>query len=100
MPKQDPKPKPLSASRSNPYQHRLLQPANQLMSDISNGLLRTARGEDTIDNDSYNTDSDSGKEVRRRSWTREQKLGAIKYAQSTFIPNHRGITQLILEIRL
>jgi hypothetical protein len=61
------------------------------MSDISDSFLRTTRDEDT-----NNDGSDSlGKEVRRRSWTREQKLGAIKYAQSTFIPNHHGIPQVI-----
>jgi hypothetical protein len=67
MPKQGPKSRPLSAGRSNPYQHRLPKPINQLMSGVAAGFLRTARGEDINDNSYDDSDISGDKETRCRS---------------------------------
>jgi hypothetical protein len=55
--------------------------------------LRTAKGQDSEDkaiNDDVAID-----DIRRRSWTCEQKLGAIKYATSTYVPGKTGSNELI-----
>ena len=45
----------------------------------TNAFLQAARGQDSIEDTIDNSDDETR---RRRSWTREQKLGAIKYATS------------------
>jgi hypothetical protein len=79
MPKAGPKPKNASQPRHNLYNYRIPGP---FLGD-SSAFLQAAKGQDSID-DSIDKDSDFEDETRRRrSWTREQKLGAIKYATST-----------------
>jgi transposase-like protein len=83
MPKSGPKPKVITQPRWNPYKHRL----GPFLGD-SEAFLRTAKARgpdcDTIDDDIAIDDT------RRRSWTREQKLGAIKYALSKVVLNKAG----------
>jgi len=83
MPKSGPKAKAISAPRYNPYKHRLGP-----FLGSSEAFLRTAKGQDP--EDEAIDDDVAIDDVRRRSWTREQKLGAIKYATSTFIPGKTG----------
>jgi len=89
MPKPGPKPKAIAKPRWNPYSSRLPGP----FLGTSNAFLRTAKGQDPEDeaiNDDVAID-----DVRRRSWTREQKLGAVKYAMSTYVPGKTGTDKLI-----
>jgi hypothetical protein len=59
----------------------------------SKDFLRTAKGQDSEDEA---TDNDIAiDDIRRRSWTCEQKLGAIKYATSTYVPSKAGSNELI-----
>lgn len=56
--------------------------------------MHTARGQDPTNdliNDNIVIDN-----VRRRSWTCEQKLGAVKYATSTYVLGKTGSDKLIL----
>jgi hypothetical protein len=89
MPKPGPKPKAIAKPRHNPYSYRLLGP----FLGSSEDFLRAAKGQDSkgeaIDDDIAIDDT------RRRSWTREQNLGAIKYATSTFVPGKTGSNELI-----
>src|SRR5271170_5081043 len=89
MPKCGPKPKAIAKPRHNPYSYRLPGP----FLGSSDDFLRTAKGQDSkdeaIDNDIAIDD------IRRWSWTREQKLGAIKYATSTYVPGKAGSDELI-----
>jgi hypothetical protein len=58
----------------------------------TNAFLQAAKGQDSI-KDSINNSDDETR--RRRSWTREQKLGAIKYATSTYVVDKDGYRKLI-----
>jgi hypothetical protein len=82
MAKHGPKPKAVAEHCYNLYKHRIGP-----FFGSSDSYLRTAKGQDqddvAIDN------------VRRRSWTREQKLRAVYYALSTFVPNKNGREKLI-----
>jgi len=88
MPKSGPKPKAITQPRWNLYKHRL----GPFLRD-SEAFLRTAKAQgpncDTI-NDDIAIDN-----TRRRSWTREQKLGAVKYALSKVVLNEAGKEELI-----
>jgi hypothetical protein len=53
------------------------------------GTMMRMHAEKPIDDDVAIDD------IRRRSWTREQKLGAIKYATSTYVPGKTGSDELI-----
>ena len=75
MPKTGPKLKNASQPRHNPYKYRIPGP---FLGD-TNAFLQAARGQDSIEDTIDNSDDETR---RRRSWTREQKLGAIKYATS------------------
>jgi len=79
MPKSGPKAKAITQPRWNLYKHRL----GPFLGDPED-FLRTAKGQDP-DQDAIDDDI-AIDNVRRRSWTRKQKLGAIKYALSTFVP--------------
>jgi hypothetical protein len=90
MPKHGPKPKALSKPGHNPYKYRL----PGLFLGESNAFLWTAKGLGSTGEpigDDINVD-----DTRRRSWTRKQKLGAIKYAKSTYVPGKTGQDELIL----
>jgi hypothetical protein len=88
MPKSSPKPKAIAKLRYNPYSYQLLGP----FLSSSEDFLRAAKGQDSedeaIDNDIAIDDT------RCRSWTWEQKLGAIKYATSTYVPSKTGSNRL------
>jgi len=89
MPKSGPKPKAIAKPRHNPYSYRLLGP----FLGSSEDFLRAAKGQDSEDkaiNDDVAID-----DTHRRSWTWEQKLGAIKYATSTYVPGKTGSNKLI-----
>ena len=88
MPRSGPKAKAISAPRYNLYKHRLSP-----FLGSSEAFLRTAKGQDP--EDEAIDDDVAIDDVRRRSWTREQKLGAIKYATSTFVPGKTGQDKLI-----
>jgi transposase-like protein len=99
MPKSGPKPKPQSTYRHNPVGYHLRtrqrMPAETVFDQNATNYLQVARGEDS---DAYFSDSDDWKDDavrRRRAWSREQKLGAIQYATTTFLETKRGIKQLI-----
>ena len=97
MPKCGPKPKPIANRRYNPlaYCIRTAIPATTLFDQTAAALLQRACGEDA---DEVHSDSESGEDNaqgRRRSWTREQKLAAIKYATTTMIEQKSGLKQLI-----
>src|SRR6516164_2156676 len=89
MPKPGPKPKAIAKSRHNPYSYRLPGP----FLGSSEDFLRTARGQDS--EDTAIDDDIAIDDIRRRSWTREQKLGAIKYATSTYVLDKTGSNKLI-----
>ena len=55
--------------------------------------MRAAKGQDS--EDEAIDDDIAIDDIRHRSWTREQKLGAIKYATSTYIPGKTGSNELI-----
>jgi hypothetical protein len=90
MVKPGPKVKPVTASRYNPYEKRVNAGP---FKDTSAKYLAIAQGKGNaqdnaqgINNDSSNDDSDdllNPTENTRRSWTREQKLGAVHYATRT-----------------
>jgi hypothetical protein len=82
MPKSGLKAKAISAPRYNLYKHRL----SPFLGSFE-AFLRTAKGQDPED--------EAINDVHRRSWTREQKLGAIKYATLTFILGKTGQDELI-----
>ena len=90
MPKHGPKPKDLAKPRYNPYHYRLVGP----FLGSSDDFLRTAKGQDPTDD--LIDDDIAIDDVRRRSWTREQKLGAVKYATSTYVLSKTGFDKLIL----
>jgi hypothetical protein len=58
----------------------------------TNAFLQAARGQDSIEDTIDNSDDETR---RRRSWTREQKLGAIKYATSTYVVDKDSHRKLI-----
>jgi hypothetical protein len=99
MPKTGPKPKAIADRRYNPlgYRIRTQLPAETIFDQAATNLLQRARGEDP-DEVQY-SDSDDWKDgdaSRRRSWTQEQKLAAIKYATTTIITDEKsGIKKLI-----
>jgi hypothetical protein len=98
MPKSGPKPKAIAKPRHNPYSYRLGP-----FLGSSEDFLRTARGQDSEGEDPEDEDPEDEAidddvaidDRRRRSWTREQKLGAIKYATSTYVPGKTGSNELI-----
>jgi hypothetical protein len=55
--------------------------------------LRAAKGQDS--EDKAIDDDVAIDDTRRRSWTQEQKLGAIKYATSTYVLGKTGSNELI-----
>lgn len=78
----------------NPYAHRVQASRVQsagVFQDVSNNYLQVARGEgpSTKPSDTESIDSDDANDTRRRSWTREQKLGAVNYASMTYIPSKK-----------
>ena len=75
--------------RHNPYSYRILGP----FLGNSDDFLRTAKGQDS--EDEATNDDIAIDDVRRRSQTRKQKLGAIKYATSTYVPSKTGSNELI-----
>jgi len=89
MPKPGPKPKAIAKPRWNPYSSRLPGP----YLGTSNAFLCTAKGQDP--EDEAIDDDVAIDDVRRRSWTRKQKLGAVKYAMSTYVPSKTGTDKLI-----
>jgi len=89
MPKSGPKPKAIAKPRHNPYSYRLLGP----FLGSSEDFLCAAKGQDSEDkaiDDDVAIDN-----THRRSWTQKQKLGAIKYATSTYILGKTGSNELI-----
>jgi transposase-like protein len=95
MARPEPKPKSFMAPRYNPYAHRVrASPASSalIFQDVSANYLQIAQG-NSIESDS--NDSDDLKETRRRSWSREQKLGAVNYASITYITTKDGSIELI-----
>jgi len=89
------KPKSFMAPRYNPYAHRIRASqasAAPVFQNVSTNYLEIAKGEDV---ESDGGDSDYPNETRRRSWTREQKLGAVHYASLTYITSKDGKTKLI-----
>jgi hypothetical protein len=95
MPKCGPKLRAIAEPRHNPYGYRLPGP----FLGSSDDFLRTAQGQDPENeatNDDEATDNDEATDdIRRRSWTREQKLGAIKYATLTYVLSKTGPAKLI-----
>jgi hypothetical protein len=87
--------KAIAKPRHNPYRYRLPGP----FLGSSEAFLRTAKGEDPEDkaiNDDVAMDDDVAiDDIRCWSWTCEQKLGAIKYATSTYVPGKTGSNELI-----
>jgi hypothetical protein len=86
MAKHGPKPKAVAELRYNLYKHR-----TGPFFGSSDSYLRTAQG---LNQDQDQDDVAIG-DVRRRSWTREQKLGAVHYALSTFVLNKNSREKLI-----
>jgi hypothetical protein len=90
MPKPGPKSKAIAKPHHNPYSYQLLGP----FLSSSEDFLHTAKGQDSddeaIDNDIANDN------IRCRFWTREQNLGAIKYATLTYVPGKTGLDELIV----
>jgi hypothetical protein len=82
MPKCGLKPKAISEPCHNLYSYRLLG----LFLGSSKDFLRTAKVQDPEDK--------AIDDIRRRSWTCEQKLGAIKYATSTYVLGKTGSDKL------
>jgi hypothetical protein len=77
------------ALRHNPYGYR--RRASQASSalgfqDVSANYLKIAQG-NNVESDG---DSDHPNKTRRRSWTREQKLGAVNYASITYKTSKDG----------
>jgi hypothetical protein len=99
MPKSGPKPKAIANRRYNPLGYRIRTQllAETIFDQVATNLLQHARGEDADKvrySDSNNCKDDDNS--RRRSWTREQKLAAIKYATTTIITDEKsGIKKLI-----
>ena len=89
MPKCDPKLKGIAQPRHNPYGYRLPGP----FLGSSEEFLRTAKGQDP--EDEAIDDDVAIDDIRRRSQTRKQKLGAIKYATSTYVPSKTGSDEII-----
>jgi hypothetical protein len=89
MPKPGPKPKAIAKPRHNLYSYRILGP----FLGSSDDFLHTAKGQDS--EDEAIDDDVAIDDIRCRSWTREQKLGAIKYATSTYVPGKTGSNELI-----
>jgi hypothetical protein len=98
MAKTGPKVKPVTASRYNLYEKRVRIPNAGPFKDTSANYLAVARGNaqgntqanaqaisDNSDDEDSN-DSLNPTENTRRSWTREQKLGAFHYATRTWVP--------------
>jgi hypothetical protein len=83
MPKPRPKAKEITKPRYNLYKHQLGPFFRQ-----TEDFLRIAKGQD-LDQDASIDDT------RRRSWTCEQKLGAIKYALSKVVLNKARKEELI-----
>jgi hypothetical protein len=89
MPKPGPKPKAIAKLRHNLYSYQIPGP----FLGNSKDFLRTAKGQDSKDEA---TDNDIAiNDIRRRSWTCEQKLCVIKYATSTYILGKAGSNKLI-----
>jgi hypothetical protein len=59
----------------------------------SNAYLRTTKGQDPTGEPTAGGVAIGN--VRRRSWTCGQKLGAIKYATSNYVPGKTGSDELI-----
>jgi len=95
MPKCGPKLKAITEPRHNPYGSQLPGP----FLGSSDDFLRTAQGQgpenEATDNDEATNDDEAIDDIRRRSWTREQKLGAIKYATSTYVLSKTSPAKLI-----
>jgi hypothetical protein len=83
MPKPGPKAKEITKPCYNLYKHRLGPFLRQ-----TKDFLRIAKGQD-LDQDA------SIGNTRRWSWSREQKLGAIKYALSKVVLNKARKEELI-----
>jgi hypothetical protein len=79
MPKPGPKPKAIAKPRWNPYSYRLPGPFLGSSEAFLCAAKRQNPEDKAIDNDVAVDD------VRRRSWTREQKLSAVKYTVSTYV---------------
>jgi len=90
MPKCGLKPKAISKPWYNLYSYRLPGP----FLGSSKDFLRTAKGQDP--EDEAIDDNVAIDDIRRRSWTREQKLGAIKYATLTYVLGKTSSDKLIL----
>jgi transposase-like protein len=86
MAKHGPKPKAVAEHCYNLYNHRI-----RPFFSSSDSYLRTAKGQDQ-DQDQDNVAINN---VHHRSWTREQKLGAVHYALSTFVLNKNSREKLI-----
>lgn len=82
------------APRHNPYAYRVRasQAPAPVFQDVSANYLKIAYGDDVESDDS---DSSNLNETRRRSCTREQKLGAVNYASITYITSEDGSAKLI-----
>jgi transposase-like protein len=83
------------APRHNPYAYRV--PASRVcpagvFQNVSANYLQVACGEGSEPDD---IDSDEANETRRRSWTREQKLGAVNYTTLTYVASKDGGQELI-----
>jgi transposase-like protein len=89
MPKCGLKLKAISKPRHNLYSYRLPGP----FLGSSKDFFGAAKGQDS--EDEAIDDNVAIDDIRRRSWTREQKLGAIKYATSTYVPGKTGSNELI-----
>ena len=83
------------APRHNLYNHRVQARPAGVFQDVSTNYLQIARGEGPGTSDTESIDSNNQNETRRRSWTREQKLGAVNYASTTYVPSRNGGTELI-----
>src|SRR5277367_3881974 len=97
MPRTGPKSKSFMAPRHNPYVRRNGIPKTSIFEDVAGNYLRIARGEAKASNEGDDTEytgSDED-EHRRRSWTREQKLYAVKYATTARVPDGKGDTKPI-----
>jgi len=78
MAKTGPKTKSLAARRYNPYARQNPTPQTTFFDNIAGNYLRIARGE-TKANPNVSDTKSTASECHRQSWTREQKINAVKY---------------------